>query len=105
MIGIFSSTRSFANPEARPKSRLIFKPLVGAKTYEAYLAHRDSVIAKEFKIANISTKSVNKYNQDYHPRVKEYMLGALSVYVEGASLSTVGARANLDETVLSRWVT
>ncbi|MBH00331.1 MAG: hypothetical protein CMN58_08350 [Solibacterales bacterium] len=105
MIGIFSSTRSFANPETRPVSSLLFKPLVGAKTYEAYLAHRDSVIAKEFKIANISTKSVNKYNQDYHPRVKEYMLGARSVYVEGESLSTVGARANLDETVLSRWVT
>ena len=105
MVGIFASTRSFANPETRPVSSLLFKPLVGAKTYDAYLKHRDSIIAKEFKIADISTRSVNKHNQNYYPRVKEYMLGARSVYAEGESLSAVSARASLDETVLSRWIT
>ena len=104
MLGIFSSTRSFANPETRPVSDLLFKPLVEATIYDDYLAHRDRILAKELEITDILTRVVDKHSQIYYPKVKEYMLGARRVYVKGEPLAVVATRANLATVVLNRWV-
>ena len=103
LAGIFASTRSFKNSKSHVAS-LLFKPLVPRPIYDDYLAHRDRVFAKKLEVDDMLVEGVDKHNEGYYPRVKNYMLAARRVYTTGAARDAVAAETDLDAAVLARWV-
>ena len=102
MIGIFSSTRSFSNAESHVSS-LLFKPLVPRSVYDEHLLHRDRIFSKKLEIEDVLIEGLDRYNEGYYRRVKDYMLGARRVNAEGAAVGATAAQSDLDPKVLDRW--
>ncbi|HEY8460209.1 MAG TPA: DUF1549 domain-containing protein, partial [Blastocatellia bacterium] len=107
MIGIFASTRSFANPESHV-SEVLEKPLVPAEEFERYKAakreHQQKERRLKLAIEEILDEVKIRAVRETAPRLADYFVAARKIYEDGATLAGVAQQANLNEETLKRWV-
>jgi hypothetical protein len=107
MIGMFASTRSFTNPDSHV-SVVLEKPLVPKAEFEQYKAAKKAQAEKE-KRARLAVEEItdavkNALVKQHGPKLAAYLLAARQVYQDGAQPEAVAQQANLNATLLQKWV-
>ena len=103
LTGIFASTRSFSDAQTHV-SKLLFKPLVDPRIYEAYKDHKEQRFYARFDIEDLVAGGADKHNDSVYPLLKDYMMSAREIIEDGASAAVLAKQKQLDEVMLDRWV-
>jgi hypothetical protein len=107
MLGMFASTRSFADPDSHV-SVALEKPLVPKAEFERYLAAKKEHQAKEQRvriaIGEILDEVKDRAVGQQAAQLADYFLAARKVYRDGALLGDAARQTNLNEDFLKKWV-
>jgi hypothetical protein len=101
-VGIFASTRNFADPEAHV-SKLLYTPLVPAGEYAKWKEHQERVSRNKLAIEDVIDQEKERYNGELAPKLAAYMLAAREVYEKKREAKAVAEERGLEERLLRKW--